>query len=166
MRICITNRYWDLHNGRCVVGWCHVMLKGIVMGKTNAQRQADYRASKKRKRLCARPGCGNKAAPFVHCSECRQKAKLTARGRTLTLVQQAEADRDHWRSEYSAMFNEYRKLAEDWYELTESVLDHNCYAVQDAKNNCSLRDKCGYGPAARAGQADEGGHPSDSRPHE
>ena len=132
-----------------------MMQKGIVMGKTNAQRQADYRASKKRKRLCARPGCGNKAAPFVHCSECRQKAKLTARGRTLTLVQQAEADRDHWWSEYCAMSNEYQKLAKDWYELTESVLDHNCYAVQDAKNNCSLRDKCGYGPAARAGLADE-----------
>ena len=143
-----------------------MMQKGVVMGKTNAQRQADYRASKKRKGLCARPGCRNKAAPFVHCSECRQKAKLTARGRTLTLVQQAEADRDYWRSEYNGVFSRYEQLAQDWYELNESVLDHDCYAVQDAKTNCSLRNNCGYGPAARAGPADEGGHPSDSRPRE
>ena len=137
------------------------------MGKSNAQRQADYRASKKRKGLCARPGCGNKASPFVHCSECRQLAKLTARGRTLTLVQQAEADRDHWWSEYEAMSNEYQKLAKDWYELTKSMLDHDCYAVRNVKNDCSLRNNCGYGPAARAGlAADEGGHLSDSRPHE
>ena len=32
--------------------------------------------------------------------------------------------------------------------------------------NCTLRDKAGYGPVARAGPADEGGHLSDSRPHE
>ena len=50
------------------------------------------------------------------------------------------------------MSNAYQKLAKDWYELTESVLNHDCYAVQDAKNNCSLRNKGLYRAAFHAAE--------------
>ena len=70
------------------------------MAKSAKQRQAEYRARRKARGLCAYPGCDRKPHKYALCTGHREDAKGQARDRTLmaSFYENLLADRDQWRA--------------------------------------------------------------------
>ena len=70
------------------------------MAKSAKQRQAEYRARRKAKGLCAYPGCDRKPHKYALCPDHREDAKEQARDPTLmaSFYENLLADRDQWQA--------------------------------------------------------------------
>ena len=71
------------------------------MMKSNKQRQAEYRARRKKAGLCAWPGCERKPHKYTYCPEHRQGERERARERTVMAeaYETMQEDRDRLAAE-------------------------------------------------------------------